>query len=231
MGVAFFQTLKDTIFPLSCVTCARNGHLLCQVCRADFALRERQQCPACEVVTAYGAACSKHRDTALAGVVALGWYAQPALQRLIRLWKYEYVRAAEPVFETLLARWLGGAPAIPTASWVVVPVPLHPMRARQRGFNQAAVLAHLVAQELGVPIQIDVLTRTRMSITPQAEMTDRDKRAKRGMGAFVVKKRVPTHVLLVDDVFTTGATMQACASALVGAGAEVVWGCVLARGD
>lgn len=228
MAIGLLKQIIDTIFPLRCVQCQRDDCLLCERCRADFVCRNRQHCPYCETVTVYGAACVKHRECELEGVVALGWYANKTLQTLVRNWKYNYVREAEEVIESLLHTWLNQAQQLPTNNWIVVPVPLHPIRERQRGFNQAEVLSQIIAKELGVSQQ-NALRRTRHNLKPQADLPQ-EQRSKRAL-SFQVTEDVPKFVILVDDVYTSGRTMRVAAAELKRAGAEVVWGLVLARGD
>jgi ComF family protein len=104
---------------------------------------------------------------------------------------------------------------------VVVPVPLHPKRLAERGFNQSALLAGPVARALGVRHGARVLARTRD--TPRQATLDRTARARNVSGAFAVTEDVAgLRVALVDDVLTTGATLDACARALAGAGAASV---------
>lgn len=104
---------------------------------------------------------------------------------------------------------------------LVVPVPLHPKRLAERGFNQAALLARPVASELGVPHAARALARVQD--TPRQATLDRSARAANVREAFraVARLRGPS-VLLVDDVRTTGATLEACSRALVAAGARSV---------
>ncbi|APR83080.1 Competence protein F [Minicystis rosea] len=113
---------------------------------------------------------------------------------------------------------------------VVIPVPLHPARLAERGYNQAALLGAEVANELAVPLFPLALARTRH--TPQQARLDRASRLGNVTGAFRV--RMPAQVrgrrvLLVDDVSTTGATLAACAAALREAGAAAVTSLVVAR--
>jgi ComF family protein len=115
---------------------------------------------------------------------------------------------------------------------VVVPVPLHPRRLADRGFNQAALLAAEVAEELQVPLVTRALARGRD--TAQQAMLDRAGRLENLTGAFSALNAASIRgrrVVLIDDVMTTGATLTACAEALLGAGAGSVAGLVVARSD
>lgn len=102
----------------------------------------------------------------------------------------------------------------------VVPVPLHPARLRERGFNQSALLARPVASALAVPLVTSDLRRVR-DTPPQASLTA-GARATNVRGAFLALRAPASRVLLVDDVRTTGATLEACARALRAAGARRV---------
>jgi ComF family protein len=112
---------------------------------------------------------------------------------------------------------------------VVVPVPLHPSRLADRGFNQSALLARRVARHLNAPLSARALVRTRE--TAQQSRLDRSARAKNVAGAFEVRASALIEgrtVLLVDDVMTTGATLDACENALAAAGAARIDRAVLA---
>ena len=132
-----------------------------------------------------------------------------------------------------LARMLSGAArrAPLDAARLVLPVPLHPARERARGFNQAALLASAVADRAGLRLDPLSLARVAHSGRPRAGM---DARARRESveGAFAVTRPRLVRgegILLVDDVFTTGATASACARALLGAGAREVFVLTAAR--
>jgi ComF family protein len=112
---------------------------------------------------------------------------------------------------------------------VIVPVPLHPSRLRERGFNQSALLAREVSAVAGVPVCAQALRRTRAT-QQQARLDDREARLANVRGAFVATQALDNKaVLLVDDVFTTGATLMTCAIALYEAGASRVTAITLAR--
>jgi ComF family protein len=115
---------------------------------------------------------------------------------------------------------------------LVVPVPLHPSRLAERGFNQAALLARPIARALGIPLLARGLDRTRD--TPRQATLDRVLRLENVAAAFVARapeKVSARRILLVDDVRTTGATLRACAVALQKAGASCVYDTALALAD
>jgi ComF family protein len=151
------------------------------------------------------------------------------------------VRYAEPMVSAIHRFKYGGAPELAAAlcSWsargidllgieasdVWVPVPLHPLRLAERGYNQAALLARELARPTGAPVDARCLERLRN--TEQQAKRDRRKRDQNVAEAFAVRKRAPfpRRVVLVDDVVTSGATLAACIRALHAAGDRVV-GCV-----
>lgn len=113
---------------------------------------------------------------------------------------------------------------------VIVPVPLHPKRLRWRGFNQAAVLGEAVSRSWSVPLEAFVLEKSRPT-QPQTELT-RKERQPNVRGAFEVNPRRTVkgrHVLLVDDVYTSGATVTECTRVLLRAGARTVQVLTLGR--
>ena len=115
---------------------------------------------------------------------------------------------------------------------VLLPVPLHPRRLRQRRFNQSFLLARAVSRASGVPLDAHVLRRVRA--TPSQGGLSAKGRARNVAGAFAVREAAKAGVkgrrfVLVDDVFTTGATLEACARALKRAGAEDVSAITLSR--
>jgi len=114
---------------------------------------------------------------------------------------------------------------------LMVPVPLYPVRQRERSYNQATVLARELAERFGRRCEIDALTRIRHTETQTA--LDAPRRRANMLGAFAVQRPgMIRHrrVLLVDDVMTTGATLNECARVLKRAGAYKVWAVTLARG-
>jgi ComF family protein len=136
-------------------------------------------------------------------------------------------RLAEPLGAALAERWrrsgLGGE--------LLVPVPIHSTRLRERGFNQAEDLARACGRSLGLPV---VVALARQQETQVQHALGRGARAANVSGVFVVRPGLEalvrgTWVIVVDDVTTTGATLEGCARALIGAGARAVSGLTVAR--
>ncbi len=129
---------------------------------------------------------------------------------------------------TLSLLWIG-SPRPPELPQAIVPVPLHRSRLRRRGYNQALELAKPLARHFGVPLLRDALRRTRAT-GPQTELTATQRR-RNVRGAFEVDSDCapPEHVAILDDVFTTGATLAECARVLKRAGAKRVDAWALAR--
>ena len=158
---------------------------------------------------------------------SFAWH-EGALRNLIHLLKYGGLRPlAEP-----LGKWMAGLLVdFEIASFeLVVPVPLHSRRQRVRGFNQSALLAAQISKLYGIPLGTKDCVRVR-DTRPQTGLRAAERR-KNVAGAFQVPRPQAVksrHVLLIDDVPTTGATANACSRALLEAGASGVWVATLAR--
>ena len=148
------------------------------------------------------------------------------IRELVYSLKYRNVRAVAPELARLLATYLESN-NIP--GQVIVPVPLHARRLRERGYNQSDLLARELSRGTDVPLETRMLRRTR-NTPPQVSMTAPAERRRNIEGAFDCTSGVNgKRVLLIDDVVTTGSTMSACAAPLKEAGVASVLGLALAR--
>ena len=162
--------------------------------------------------------------------VHAGWPFDEAMQALIHAFKYRRRPSLSRIIGAMLAQRLYSDLAREIQEAILVPVPLHRRRGRERGFNQSQLLAQTLAEAWKMKILPRALERTRFT-QQQATLTAAE-RQKNVEGAFAPADKFSLQnqtIFLVDDVFTTGATMNACAAALKAAGAAHVIGVVLAR--
>lgn len=209
VGRAALHGLAELVAPRGCSSCDARLPRRAAFCEACASTVERAAPPSAAEVPAFG---------------LYGGALATALRRL----KYEgRPDLAGPLGELLRALAAASASEVDR----VVPVPLHPVRLAERGYNQAALLAHAVVAATGAPLEVRALARCR-DTAHQARL-GREARHENMRGAFVV--RAPSRVrgarvLLVDDVATTGSTLEACRAALEEAGARRVTSLVVARG-
>ncbi len=222
------EVALDFLFPQSCIACGQTGSFICASCRETLIPLAPPLCPLCGRPNSDTALCPDCR----------GWQAQidgirspfrydGVMRRAVHELKYRNLRALAP----LLAAWLHGyLKANPLPAEVLVPVPLHPRRLRERGYNQSALLAKELGKLMNMPVVEDCLVRRRHTL-PQARTANVEERRRNISNAFTCQngKLKERKVLLIDDVATSGTTLDACAGAMKSAGATSVWGLVPAR--
>lgn len=232
-----FTAILDTLFPIRCVGCDVRGEWLCRDCLATLPRKHEQHCPHCQVhPTPNGETCLDcSTKTALDGVFAATHYHEPILANALHIFKYKFIHSiAEPLGSILIESLRHCDLPLPDA---IIPVPLHPRRLRFRGFNQSALLATLLSRNLTpgieLPLVSDALVRIRHT-PPQARIDDAAMRRSNLKNAFAVSK--PSRatlkgktIWLVDDVSTTGTTLEECARVLKKSGVKKVFGIVVAQ--
>ncbi len=149
------------------------------------------------------------------------------MRQAIHQLKYRNLRSLAHPMAKLLSDYLVTNPLL---GEVLVPVPLHHQRLRERGYNQSSLLARELGKLINLQVVDACLIRQRHA-PPQARTSTIDERQRNVASAFTCRDRrlQDKQVLLIDDVSTSGATLDACAEALKSAGATSVWGLVLAR--
>lgn len=241
-GRGLARRVMDMLFPPLCLACATEvdaqGHL-CPACWSALNFIEGSHCAGCgrpfETDLGPDMRCAPclARPPAFAAARAVLRY-DDASRPLILALKHGDRHEAVPAFGRWMARAGGAllaAPGLP-AHTLVAPVPLHRRRLWRRRYNQAGLLGAAVAARLGLPHMPDLLQRLRA--TPSQGGLSRKERRRNVRDAFAVRGHHAgdirdAHVILVDDVMTTGATLDACARAVLAAGAARVSVLVLAR--
>ena len=218
----------DFFFPCRCVECGTAGDFLCLKCRQQLPRILPPFCRRCGKPETSGDFCSScwGAHTAIDGIRSPFHY-DGVIRRAILELKYHNLKAISACLAELLAAYIQST-SVPGE--VIAPVPLHPRRMRKRGYNQSGLLAHQLGKLTALPVVDDCLARFKDSL-PQARTTTADARRKNVADAFACRNRKfdGKHVILVDDVCTSGATLEACAVALKSGGAASVWGLTLAR--
>lgn len=222
--------LIDLIYPPRCPSCgapiaAQDG--LCAACWSELRIPGRPACGSCQRPFAAdgpadGAICAPClADPPVHDGIAAATLYNDASRRLVLAFKHGRRIALAPMLARLIAARL---PEL-EGEWLIVPVPLHPLRLWRRGFNQSALLARELARAKGRRLLVDGLVRRKP--TPVLGGLGRTQRHKALTGAIAVnprrRQRVRSaRIILVDDVMTSGATSRACVAALKRAGAERV---------
>lgn len=229
MSLSITNKLIELLFPRCCPVCGDivlpKGNLICKECFKKLCFIKQPACRKCgkEVLAEsaeYCFDCTRHKRSFDYGIALLN-YGKVEKESMIKI-KYKnkreyldfYAEAISIRYQKILLRMNAEA---------LIPIPVHPSRKRQRGFNQAEILADQISLRLGIPVWKETLLRNKKT-EPQKKL-DAVQRLKNLEQAFVVQqdlKQVQS-VILVDDIYTTGSTMEACTRALKAAGVKHVY--------
>lgn len=229
-GMNLYDAVLTLAYPQSCLICGssveqRRFGVACEACWKGTRIfaDDEEICWKCGVP---GPRCGRCEEMAFTTARAVGMYDGALRESVLMLKRQPYV---PKYIQQLLAAVMMRAPL--SSSTRVVPVPLHPKRLKSRGFNQASIVARAVSRAVKLPV--DEVSLVRVSSTEKYRAgLDRKGRRDTVTGAFAVSHPrlvAGENILLVDDVFTTGATVSACAEALVSAGAGKVFVLTVAR--
>ena len=225
----------DLLFPKFCLSCQREGNYLCEDCQSTLlVLNIHQKNPTQNLKDLYFAID----------------YQQPLIKNLIKLFKYQpFVKELAKPLTSLIITHFQLIEKSPTdfANFILIPVPSEKKKLKWRGFNQAEELGKELAKFFGIPLITNCLIKIKETL-PQVELSDEERR-ENIKGAFLVKDKeliknpegprpffeksgaygAGKKILLIDDVYTTGSTMEECARVLKTAGAKEIIGIVVAR--
>lgn len=216
---AFFITIKnildhgmDYVFPRFCVSCKKEGVWICEECFNKIEICAEQTQP----------------SDSLDALFSSSYYADKTTQKLIRTFKYTYIADISTILYRIIKK--SNADSFIAQSDIITFVPLHFIKRNQRGFNQAECIAKHIADDMRTPL-IKTLSRTK-NTRPQSKITAQNKRKNNLKNAFKCARNVKisgNNILLIDDIYTSGATMHECAKILKENGAKKVYGLVIAK--
>lgn len=244
--------LLELLFPIKCVVCGketgnplslklqrpRKNKLICTDCLKTLNPSLNLYCPLCEAKSIDGGLCvscfllNPQAKPPLDRLFYPFSYKEIPIQKIIKAFKYHFIKELEIPLGRLMINYLEKIKEkVDFNNLVVIPVPLHRRKFNQRGYNQSELIADKIAAYLNTEIINDYLLKTK-STKDQISLKE-NQRLENLKNVFVCRKPeiiLGKKILLVDDVYTTGATMTECAKVLKEAGAKEVVSLVIARG-
>jgi len=220
--------ILDLLFPINCLGCGQERQFICPACFEQMPLNRKRPL--------------KFSSSALTDLIIASDYNHALVKQAIHRYKYDFVKDLAEPLGRLMIKKLSSCSEISKKNVSLLPVPLHQKRLRWRGFNQAELLALEISQSLNIPMANDILIRTKHNL-PQVNIKSSQKRKENIKQAFQISPQLGTvpnplslsdiknkTIILVDDVCTTGATLEECAQVLKPLQPKQIWGLVIARG-
>jgi ComF family protein len=220
----------DILFPKRCCGCLAEGSFLCQACQAAIEIGP-SVCFVCENRSPQGTICDLCKPaTRLRRFIAPLSFRDHIVRELVHTLKYGGAKEIAALLAEYLTEYIRFYQIEIPPSALLVPIPLHQKRLRKRGFNQAELLAQAIGAGLNLPVETRLLFRA-IYRNQQTKMKDKKARLANAIGVYQVRGIIPpqTTLILVDDVSTTGATLEEAARVLKKAGAKQVWAMTAAR--
>ena len=247
------DAVLDILFPPICLNCQKpiddRNKLICEKCLSLIRLNNTLFCPVCRARLAENKKICHYDSQYL--LAAAGNYDDPVLQNLIRYFKYKYLKGLAPILGEIAVNYIRNL-KLEIRNFAVVPIPLHPAKERQRGFNQSKLIAEFLSKKLNLEL-IEPLKRIK-NTEPQAKLKDQDKRNENILGCFEINPHTKRewsplakdnfysrsgvgvknsikgkNILLIDDVFTSGATINEAVKILKINGTSKIIALVIAK--
>ena len=205
-----WKTILDLIFPINCLGCGQPGDFICFNCFEKIPL---------------------NTEPPLNNLLIVSYYQSPLIKQLIHRYKYDFVKSLVRPLGTLMAKKLTQQNI---KDLILVPIPLHPKRLRWRGFNQAQELSLVISKKLNIPIINNLLIRKKHPL-PQAKIDNLKQRRVNIKDSFQINSSFKDNlknknIILIDDISTTGATIEECTKILKSLKPKAVYGLVIAKG-
>jgi len=235
----FWNIFLDAIFPWHCCFCKQEirHYPLCQDCQKNIVINHSFICPSCKkrIINLSKNCCSKNSFIYALGFVSS--YENPILKETIHFFKYQRIIALQKPLANLMVKFLKETKLISGLNQkniLLIPVPLHSKKQKERGFNQSELLAKNLSIYFGLALDSKILLRVKNNLS-QVKIQNFIERKRNVKNVFQIPKEKINlirnkWIILIDDVYTSGATMQEAAKVLKQNGAKKVIGLVLAKG-
>ena len=230
------SSFLDLIFPIECLGCGKEGVWLCNNCLQKITWQTHQKCLACTEINSDGSFCKHCQvDYALDGVLIASYY-EGVVKQLIKTCKYEFVESIGEILGNLLILFFGdyvqkqgniSTKLLPLTKNILIPVPLAQRRHNWRGFNQAKIIAQQFGDYFDLEIKDGLHRKYRQA---QAKLNRRER--KQNLQDTMIwqgEELLGKNIILIDDVVTTGSTLNECAKVLKKHRAKQVWALVIAK--
>jgi len=233
----------DIFLPKVCLGCKTEGFFVCTECIEEISEYKYLVCPICKKRSIDGRIDKSCRsESGLTRFMGSPLsHSDKSVKKIIHAFKYQHAKEIASPLSEILIEFLnknnfGKIISEYKSRVIFVPVPLYNFRERERGFNQAIEIGNYLSEYYKIPLEEKVLIKHK-NTEPQADVKNKEEREKNIAGAFSIN---PTGsdpvglienkiVILIDDVYTSGATMRECALTLRSAGAAEVWGITVIR--
>jgi len=222
------QKALNFLFPPRCVSCGKGEAFLCRKCHNKLIYLQPPLCIRCSKPIYTGTICHKCQSQIwdIDGIYSIFKYGGAIRQAIIQF-KYENIKVLADPLSHFMVEYLKKHHL---SFDIIIPVPIHRRRLRERGYNQSSLLAQRLSRMTRIPVAEGSLIRTKHT-SPQAKTDNVEQRRKNIRNAFkcVNHDISGKRILLIDDVCTSGATLNSCAASLKSVGAASVWGLTLAK--
>ncbi|MEK7148996.1 MAG: double zinc ribbon domain-containing protein [Patescibacteria group bacterium] len=226
-----YESLLDILFPKTCASCGASDSFFCEPCERALHIFS-PQCLICGSRNMDATVClSCRRKTALSHFYAPFSYKDVGIRNAIHRLKYDRMKWYGPFLGSFIATGLSLYKVRVPKNTICIPIPLYSSRERKRGFNQSELIAESLCEHLGIPLEKNILFRIKETKS-QVELNNHTERAINMNGAFSIERPElisQKTIFLIDDVATSGATLNEAAFALKSARARSVWGLTTAH--
>jgi len=230
--------LIELLWPIHCLNCGQEGAVLCSNCQEYIKKRQHLTCPHCGKLSIYGAVCLSCRHKInIDGLIFYTDYQQVLNKKLIGFWKYKYVKAAGELIVDLLIKDLESfvkdnkfLPFVDQREILVIPVPIHKNKYLERGFNQSEIIAQAIGKKFNWRAATSIIERAKN--TDSQTKLNKDGRKQNIKDAFIVKDVSALknkNIVLIDDVYTSGATINELAETIKKYNNGKIWAIVFAK--